>query len=163
MCRLTRPIYRRLITSSSGRCSGNQPSRPMCWCYPHRPPNQALAHTNCPRFGHPFLLSHDHGLVDRRCFDRYVLPIRHRCMELTPFTGGQLRSNTKDNKVKYGDWDPNAVRCHTTPFIRIPDRQGVIDFRYLDFQWYRLRYGRAHPPCHVNPTLALLERSLTPL
>ena len=41
--------------------------------------------------------------------------------KLTMFPGGQLRSNTKDNKVKYGDWDPNAVRCHTTPFIRIPD------------------------------------------
>ena len=47
------------------------------------------------------------------CFSPY-----RRYTELTSLAGGEIRSNTKDNKVKYGDWNPNAVRGHTTHFTR---------------------------------------------
>lgn len=40
---------------------------------------------------------------------------RHYSSELTPFPGGQIRFKTKDKAVHYGSWNPNAVRCHTTP------------------------------------------------
>ena len=42
----------------------------MCWCNPHRTLDQALAHPNRPRLSRPLLLSHDHGLADRRRRDR---------------------------------------------------------------------------------------------
>ena len=46
--------------------------------------------------------------------------LSHHCRptKLTAFAGGKIRFNTEDNKVHYGDWNPNAVRCHTTPFTR---------------------------------------------
>jgi hypothetical protein len=48
----------------------------------------------------------------------YFLFHHRRPAKFTVLAGGKIRFNTKGNEVHYGDWNPNAVRCHTTPFTR---------------------------------------------
>ena len=61
--------------------------------------------------------------------------------ELKIFAGGQIKFKTKDNQVHYGNWNPNAVRSHSTFFIRTLGQRDVTGLLYLDSQRGRLWDG----------------------